>query len=100
MHLPIVLCGAVCFLGALVFQEGFGQNIMLNTESSNYEENISNYSIPSWSTENSRFHIGDYSLCLSYMLIHISFIFPEFSNMKNAFTQLIIPTGIKNPRTR
>lgn len=71
MHLSPVSCGTVCFLGTLLFQEGFRQNIMLNTETLIYEENISKYSSPSCSAEHSRFHITDDSLCLSYILIHI-----------------------------
>lgn len=80
MHLPLVLCGTVCFLGVLVFQEGFGQNIMLNTATSVYEENVSKYSRPSWSTENSRFHITDDSLCLSCMFIPIFYISRVFQH--------------------
>lgn len=65
MHLPLVLCGTVCFLGTLLFQEGFRQNTMLNTATSIYEENISKFSDP----------LGlDFTLqktAYIYMLIHI-----------------------------
>lgn len=85
MHLTLVLCARVCFLGALVFQESFGQNIMLNTETSIYEENISKYSNPSWNAENSSFLIKDNSLCLSYMLIHIFYISRVFQLEKSLY---------------
>lgn len=85
VHLTLVLCARVCFLGALVFQESFGQNIMLNTETSIYKENISKYSNPSWNAENSSFPITDNSLCLSYMLINFFYISRVFQLEENLY---------------
>lgn len=97
MHLPLVLCGTVCFLGTLLFWEGFRQNTMLRTETLIYEENISKYSNLSWNAENSRFPITEDSLCLyvnTYLLI-----LPELPNLRKAFTQLIIPTRRKKKKS-